>query len=269
VLTIKPFKEISAEDYNVAISAQNCYFYHTIDLPVSGLLRGHWVFRGCESNYLGGIDVRGKTFFDCGVAGGSMAFEMERRGAQVVGLDLDIAQSPDMGLVPYADYEKFVGFSWEYALQKRHENQQRLRNSFLLGRKELGSKVRLLLGNIMYSPIEETADGALLGAILLHLRDPIAALYNVAQSVRETIVICDTLETDSMSLDEHPSMLFRPSIADPRTPRNVGTWWYSPPSLFRQVLEIVGFRSFEITKHMVKNDANGDYARHFTLVATR
>jgi hypothetical protein len=123
-----------------------------------------------------------------------------------------------------------------------------------------------LLGNIMYSPIEEMADGALFGAILLHLRDPVAALYNVARSVRETIVISDTLEIDSVSLDDPPSMLFRPSITDPR---NVGTWWYSPPSLLKRVLEIAGFKSFDVAKHMIKDDINGTMAPYFTLVAKR
>jgi hypothetical protein len=262
----RPFREISTSDYERSIPRNECYFYHTIDLPQSGLIRGHWDLRNCESDYLGDVDVRNKTFFDCGVATGYMAFEMERRGAYVIGLDLDVEQSVDMGLVPFSGYKDLVGHSWAEAVNSRRDAQRRLRHSFLFSRRELDSKVRLFLGNLMESPIDEIADGALLGAILLHLRDPIAALYNVAKSVRETIIICDTLEIDRLNLDDPPQMLFRPSISDPR---NVGTWWYSTPSLLKCVLEIVGFRLFHVTKHLVKDDVHGVMAPHFTLVARR
>lgn len=67
-LTIKQFAELS--NYNPPANIEDCYFYHTIDLPKHGTKHGHWDIRGNESGYLGGLDFRGTTFFDCGVASG-------------------------------------------------------------------------------------------------------------------------------------------------------------------------------------------------------
>jgi hypothetical protein len=261
----RSFTALPASEYSPKLSAEQAYFYHTIDLPKIGVCKGHWDLRGCETAYLGGVNVSGKTFFDCGTASGFMSFEMEGRGAKVIALDLDPEQSIDMGLVPYHDYEKVVGISWDASIKSRRESQIKLRQGFLIGRQAFGSQVELMTGNIMSSSVPVEADGALFGAILLHLRDPVAALYNVAPRVRETIIISESLEINDLSLDA-PVMLFRPSLMETR---NVGTWWYMSPGFFKQVLQIVGFHDFAVTRHEVKNDLIGAMVPTFTLVARR
>ena len=58
-----------------------CFFYHTMELPGLGLVRGQWDLRGRFDDYVGGVGVEGKTVLDVGTATGFLSFEAERRGA--------------------------------------------------------------------------------------------------------------------------------------------------------------------------------------------
>ena len=53
----------------------DCYFYHTMDLPGVGVMRGHWDLRGRFADYVGGVDVEGKSVLDVGAATGFLSFE--------------------------------------------------------------------------------------------------------------------------------------------------------------------------------------------------
>ena len=40
---------------------EECHFYHTLDLPGFGTVEGEWDLRGRFDDYVGGVDLRGKT----------------------------------------------------------------------------------------------------------------------------------------------------------------------------------------------------------------
>ena len=63
---------------------ENCFFYHTIELPGLGVVRGHWDLRGRFDDYVGGVSVAGKSVLDIGTATGFLSFESEKRGASRV-----------------------------------------------------------------------------------------------------------------------------------------------------------------------------------------
>ena len=258
------FREVTT--FDTKVSPSDCYFYHTTDLLGRGQFKGRWDIRGYEDAYLGRYPFRGKTAFDCGVASGFLAFEMERLGAKVIGFDLDESTDPTMGLIPYPDYEARFGFSMQTAIEQRREDQRKLRNSFFLCREAYHSKVRLMMGNLMTHAIPETADVALFGSILLHLRDPLAALYNVAAHVREAIIVSEPLEIQPLSLNTPPTMLFRPSFEDTN---NAGTWWYLQPSAIRRMLSTVGFGDVTAEEIRFKCEPEGNEVAGYCLVARR
>jgi hypothetical protein len=66
----------------------DCFFYHSMDLPQHGLVAGEWDLRRGIERYLGHVDFRGKRVLDIGTASGFLAFWMERQGAEVIGFDL-------------------------------------------------------------------------------------------------------------------------------------------------------------------------------------
>jgi len=65
----------------------DCVFYHSMDLPGLGSVEGQWDLRGRFDDYVGGVEVKGKTFLDVGAASGFLSFEAERRGASVISFD--------------------------------------------------------------------------------------------------------------------------------------------------------------------------------------
>src|SRR6266540_3891758 len=68
-------------------SLDQCWFYHTMDIPGLGTVPGHWDLRGKFNEYIGGLDIRGRSFLDVGVASGFLLFEAEKAGASVTGFD--------------------------------------------------------------------------------------------------------------------------------------------------------------------------------------
>ncbi len=74
-----------------AVSPDECWFYHVMDLPGLGLVGGHWDLRGRIHEYIGHVEFAGKRVLDIGTASGFLTFEMERLGAEVVSFDADSA----------------------------------------------------------------------------------------------------------------------------------------------------------------------------------
>jgi SAM-dependent methyltransferase len=264
--TVRAFAEV--DNYNEQIDLDDCWFYHTCELPGHGVIRGQWDLRGSESAYIGHVDVGGKTVLDCGVGSGFISFEMERRGARVIGLDLDVDQDPSMGIVPHHQFGRSIAMSWSDAVAMRRSSQRALRNSFLYSRKILRRHAKLMLGNIMLSPLPSTlrADCAFFGAILMHLSDPVKALQNIACHVRETVIVTEPYEGSDLSLDRAPIITYRPIGSDHS---NVGTWFYLCPALIRAALEVVGFTRFSVSVCSATYDVDQVVVPLFTVVASR
>jgi 2-polyprenyl-3-methyl-5-hydroxy-6-metoxy-1,4-benzoquinol methylase len=75
----------------VVTRLEDCFFYHTIEIPGYGIVEGPWDLRAGLGDYLGNVDLRGKRVLELGTASGFVCFHMERQGADVVAYDL----SPD------------------------------------------------------------------------------------------------------------------------------------------------------------------------------
>src|SRR5437762_8211882 len=83
-------------------SLDDCFFYHTIDLPEFGLVRGQWDLRGRFDDYLGGVSVAGKSVLDVGTATGFLSFESERLGASRV-VSCDMGDARQQTFIPFKD----------------------------------------------------------------------------------------------------------------------------------------------------------------------
>ena len=75
---------------------EECYFYHSMEIPGYGLVEGPWDLRGGVDDYLGGVDLRDKRVLEIGTASGFLCFTMEGRGAEVVASDLSDDHSWDV-----------------------------------------------------------------------------------------------------------------------------------------------------------------------------
>lgn len=240
-----------------------CEFYHSLDLPGHGVVGSGWDFRGGADRYLGGIDLRGKRVLDVGPATGFFSFHMERQGAEVTAYEID--EDIALDVVPYAR-------GTERAAEVLEAN-RRVRNSFWYAHRLLGSSVKVVTGDVYRIPDAiGRFDAAIVGSLLLHLRDPLAALAGVARLVDETLVVAEPVGIVDAPLWQRllrrsgeAKMIFLP---DASRQRPVLTWWTFTPELFCHFMPVLGFERTRVVRHAQKR-ADGTPHRFFTVVGTR
>lgn len=192
-----------------------CRFYHTMDLPELGTVTGDWDLRGRFDEYIGGVNLAGRSVLDVGTASGFLTFEAEKRGAKVTSFDAD---SPDRWqTVPPANVDTayFHG----------------MRNGYALAHRLIGSRAQTLYGNIYdLAALAEPHDVLIVAQILVHLRDPLLALEQAARTTRDTLVIVEgVLETGS----DAPLALYLGGAM---------RWWSLSIALYHQWLNAFGFK---------------------------
>jgi len=232
-----------------------CYFYHTTEVPGYGLVKGDWDLRKNIDVYLGGVNFKGKRVLDVGAASGFLTFHMEKLGADVVSYDL----SPEH-LSP-ADVAPSRGNRGHFMTEYR-AYMSSLNNAYWLCHKAYRSNAKMVHGTV-YSIPEEIGlvDISIFGCVLLHLRDPFLALYNVLRSTRETVVIVEPLwkgrnrfVTWMLSKLAGSYMAFLPEYwkSEPQM-----TWWHIPPLTVRNLVAALGFEKIEMTHHVQKFQGAG------------
>jgi SAM-dependent methyltransferase len=223
-----------------------CYFYHTIELPGYGTIAGNWDLRSGIDDYLGRIDFTGKRVLDIGSANGMLCFEMERRGAEVVAFDLSKEYGWD--LVPFARWEEY-----EHISKVHHQMIDRLNNAYWFCHRCLRSNAKVVYGSVYAIPEEiGSVDIAVYGSILLHVRDPFLALQNGARLTRETLIVTEVLRGQKIKSNE-PYMQFLP---DAETMEPKDTWWDLRPELVVRIMQVMGFEKTHILYHAQMYEGN-------------
>jgi Methyltransferase domain len=239
-----------------------CYFYHSMDLPEHGSITGEWDLRSGIERYLGRVDFRGKRVLDVGTASGFLAFWMERHGAEVIGLDL--SENNPWDLVP------FDGGVDPNESAKVRGHIRKLNNSFWFARALLGSNTQMVYGTVYQIPEEiGPVDVATFGAILGHLRDPFLALQSALKMTTETVIVADPLPILyglplGLLSAIKPIALFLP---DARKGTPSGTWWVLPPRTIVEFLRVLGFPHTRVTYHVQRY--HGKHRFMYTVVGRR
>jgi O-methyltransferase len=211
-----------------------CHFYHSFTLPRSGEVTGEWDLRAGVDAYLGGVSFAGKSVLEIGPASGYLTFHMEKQGADVTAVE--VSDLIDWDYVPQA------GVDMAAIRSERSVKMERVRNSFWLAHRELHSNARMHYGSAYDIPEAlGTFDIAVVASLLLHVRDPLTVVENVAR-VADTVVITDVEEA---GLGDAPVARLVPS----RENANWDTWWHFTPQLFERFLGVLGFRDVTTTRH--------------------
>lgn len=160
-----------------------CDFYHSMELPGLGEVQGAWDLRHCVDEYLGRLDYRGRRVLEFGPASGYLTFEMERRGADVVAVELD----HDRWHWDVVPVDGAVTLD-----PARLEHLARLARSFELAHERLQSSATLVRASVYDVPEAlGTFDVVMWGSVLLHVRDPLRALAEGATRARERLVVTE------------------------------------------------------------------------------
>jgi hypothetical protein len=121
---------------------------------------------------------------EIGPASGFLTFEMERRGAPVTAVELSKDYVGD--IVPLADQDP------DEERARREEIVARTINSFWYGHERTKSSASVYYGDSRYLPNTiGSFDIGVLGAVMLHSRDPAGMLISCANHVTDQLVIVD------------------------------------------------------------------------------
>ena len=255
--------------YQEVLTPDDCIFYHTIDIPNHGLIKGSWDLRSNVDDYLGHVEFKGKRVLAIRPANGYLCCEMERRGAEMVGYDLSPSQNWDN--VPYN------GEVDQKAIEDRKNHIRMLNRAWWFGHKKFNSKAKVVYGSGYDIPkTMGPGDISTFGCILLHLRDPFLALQKAAALTTETIIVTEKMPVWLRKPSAYgrllkpflnllnPSLIFLPN---PETKMPNDTWWYLPPEITCRFLNMLGFPKQTVIMHTQTYD-NAPISL-YTVVATK
>ena len=238
--------------------AAECHFYHAMDIPGYGPVpHPLWDLRGSEAEYLGHVDLKGKRVLEIGPATGYLSFYMESQGAEVVSVELSPDLSWDVVPDPDTDLEQWA--------RERRGGMEGLRNAYWFTHERLNSAARVHYGNVYDLPDAlGRFDLAVLGSVLLHVRDPLSVVQNCARLAAALVV---TEPHHFYIPDDRPVIEW---FAEPGSP-TPDIWWRFSPNAIQRFVEAVGrtnhTTSFYATTAFV--DGAPTPAPMFTVVAWR
>jgi tRNA (mo5U34)-methyltransferase len=199
-------------------------WYHTIDLGHGLVTPGQYDHRPYLSYYGLPKNLRQSTALDIGAASGYFAFMMEKRGADVTATDLPTWEAHDFGPLYQPDMEP-------------EQAQHYLHDPFLFAHKALGSRVKRRLTNIYEISPESTGrfDLVFCGSVLLHLTDPIRALWGIQSVTKKAAIIATVI---------HPLKSPDPLAKFVGELRGDG-WWYPNRAALEAMIKSAGFKGWE------------------------
>jgi tRNA (mo5U34)-methyltransferase len=198
-------------------------WYHTQELAPGLTTPGMFDLRPYVERYGLSADLTGMRALDVGTFEGFWAFEMERRGAEVVAIDVDRIQDLDWPprLRPAEDGARGEGFE--------------------LARAALGSAVERV-GCSVYDATPEKLgrfDLVFCGSVLIHLRDPMLALERMAALCADRLILADEYSRRLSSLPL--------KAAEFRGETPWSTWWRPSLRCWLAMVRCAGFE--EVREH--------------------
>lgn len=237
------------------ITAADCSFYHSVDLPLSGPQVGIWDLRGRFDDYVAHQNLAGKRVLDVGTASGFLSFEAERRGARVT--SFDTADASGWFVLPFHDIEVQPA-EMEKVLE-------RWKHSYWLCHREFESSADCVYGDVydLSTRLVGVFDVVLVGQLLVHLPDAISALAAAASVCREKPIVVEGNNANESAVAVLCGRVGRPEVAY--------AWYHYSHGWYREILAILGFSTVEITTDSFKcNDSSHDSVIELaTIVASR
>ncbi|MDT7689397.1 MAG: hypothetical protein QOE46_2156 [Acidobacteriota bacterium] len=240
-------------------SPEGCFFYHTVELPGLGVVHGQWDLRDKFEEYIGGVEVAGKSVLDVGTATGFLSFEAERRGAERV-MSFDMSDVRQQTLLPFKDklyYQDHERWAELYGAEM-----ERWKDAYWLCHRLLGSHAEVFYGSVYdVPPALGLFDVVIVGSVLEHLSDQVTALGSIARVTKETLVVVTPL----LQTEERIAR-FEPLASNPDYDY---TWWTYSAGVYREVFRMLGFRIERITTGQYYYDYAGRWEERHTIVAVR
>jgi len=203
-------------------------WYHTIELPGGVVTPGRFDHRLLVARY--GLPDRldGQRALDVATFDGFWAFELERRGADVVAIDVDSTHDLDyphlvQPLLPDINCMPAIGAG------------------FRLAREALGSAVERIGCSVYDLSADRHGlfDFVHCGDLLLHLRDPLTALTRMRSVSRGRLLLSDSIDLDAPAGGAGPTLRYLGGWDDV-------VWWLPSLDALAQMVVDAGFRDVRV-----------------------
>lgn len=246
-----------AEPLNVE-SPEECFWYHTMDLPGHGLIEGAWDFRGQDEFFFSNTEFTGKSVLEIGPATGALGFRMEELGAAVTSVELPTGSNWDV--VPLAAANPARIFAG------RETNMRRVKNSYWLSHRALNSKNRVISCSAYDTPSEAGPfDIAVFASVLTHMQNPFQALAHNLEFTTERVIIVEQHPPGWTPETPGADVTFQP---DCQNPNFYDTWWSFTPTSLVKMVGVLGFEKVILILHEQVCDKNA-VAPLATIIADR
>ncbi|HVB26759.1 MAG TPA: methyltransferase domain-containing protein [Mycobacteriales bacterium] len=226
-------------------------WYHVIDLGGGRSTPGWIDLRGVVDAPGLPKDLNGLRALYVGTFDGFWAFELERRGASVTAIDVDVIPPPD---TPASRREKVIEQTGGAVPG----------TGFRLLKDYFGSAVQrhsLSVYDLTPEAVGGPVDLVFIGAMLLHLRNPVGALERVKETLRPggRLVLFEPIDR-KLSKEKEP-------LARYRADETLWTWWYPNEACLRAWLATAGFHDVRREGLTDIVDGGGETQLHAALHA--
>jgi len=230
----------------------NYYWYHTVELPHGLVTPGLYDFRASLSCFPFRQDMRNMRVLDIGSATGFFAFEFEKRGAQVISVELPSLYALDrfpgqkieqtlekieQMIVPRS-LDGLGGFIKKFTAEQLYF--YLLEGPFEFCRKLLNSNVERCYSTVYELSASklgvDSFDLVFMGDVLLHTLNPLQALAAMAPLCRGDFVLSQVMPDDDSG---QPAMRYVGG-GDPNSDEI--SWWWPNEACLIQLLKKLGFR---------------------------
>jgi len=216
------------------------YWYHTVDLGNGLVTPGDYDHRDILGAFHFPEDMRGIRVLDVGAATGFFSFEFERRGADVVAVDLPSLADWD---VLKADRSALLAEMHASGNSASEFGDTHLEGPFRFCHTILKSKVRKVQETVYrLTPERLGVDGfdlIYLGDVTPHVFSPLQVLDVAASLCKKTLIMSLDLW---QSAAKEPGMLF---TGGPNASPDNRSWWQPNRMCLDQMLRRVGFQRIE------------------------
>jgi hypothetical protein len=201
-------------------------WYHTIDLPHGVSTPGFVDHRSQLGSYALPEDMSGMRVLDVATFDGFWAFEFERRGADVVAIDLASLMDVDLPRNWRDEFEKGV--------PKEPKGK-----GFEIAKKILGSKVKKETCSVYDVSPERLGmfDMVFCSDLLIHLRDPLGAIEAIWTVTKNFAIFADVYDP-TLDGHEQPASSFRFTGQS-------DVWWLPSRDVYKVWLRLARFSRIE------------------------
>jgi tRNA (mo5U34)-methyltransferase len=225
---------------------QGFEWYHTIDLGQGIVTPGQYDLRPLLKHYGIPDSLRGKSVLDVGPGHGFFSFEFEQRGAERVAT---------VELPTWTEHDASPVLRGEFDRGKLGEVMDGyLRGALGLAIEARGSRVQRHFYSVYDITPQNigTYDVVFCASVLLHLTDPLRALYAIRTVTREQAIICTGIDTSLHVMNQARALFLG-------TPTGQA-FWFPTMTCLEQMMTAAGFSKVErvSTFHLKSTDGKFD-----------